>query len=197
MFTGIVQDIGEITAIDKRGDWIVTVKTGLPLEHTQIGASIAHSGICLTVIEKLPQGGAYKVQLSEETLSKTTALRWHVGAHVNLEAALRVGDELGGHYVSGHVDGVARVVQMIEAGDSLQLLFDVPVEFAKYIAAKGSVTLDGVSLTVNRVDGARFGVNMIPHTQNVTTLGRLKIGDETNFEVDMIARYVERLRSAP
>lgn len=193
MFTGIVQDIGAITAIDKKGDWIITVATSLPLASTVIGASIAHSGVCLTVIEITKQ--EYKVQLSEETLSKTTALHWQVGTRVNLETALKAGDELGGHYVSGHVDGIARVVAVANSGDSLRLQFDVPMDFAKFIAAKGSVTIDGVSLTVNHVEGAQFGVNIIPHTQKVTTLGALKVGDETNFEVDMIARYVDRMRS--
>jgi riboflavin synthase len=195
MFTGIIQDIGEILAIDRRGDWVVTVATHLPLDHTKTGASIAHSGICLTAIEISPQGGRghYKVQLSEETLSKTTALRWQVGTRVNLETALRAGDELGGHYVSGHIDGIARVESMAKSADSLRLQFDVPADLAKYIASKGSATIDGVSLTVNHVDGSRFGVNVIPHTQKATTLGTLKIGDEANIEVDMIARYVERI----
>lgn len=193
MFTGIIQDIGTIAAIDKRGDWIVTVSTHLPLQQTAIGASIAHDGICLTVIEKL-ESRQYKVQLSEETLSKTTALRWQVGSTINLETALRAGDELGGHYVSGHIDGIARLTAILNSGDSKRLHFDVPMELAKYIAAKGSITIDGVSLTVNHVDGAQFGVNIIPHTQKMTTLGDLKIGDEANLEVDMIARYVERLR---
>lgn len=191
MFTGIIQDIGEITAIDKRGDWVMTVRTKLPLAKTAIGASISHGGICLTVIEK--DQSAYKVQLSEETLSKTTALRWQTGTQVNLEMALRGEDELGGHYVSGHIDGIARVEDRAQSSDSLRLKFDVPAEFAKYIAAKGSITIDGVSLTVNHVDGTRFDVNIIPHTQNVTTLGKLTYGDEANFEVDMIARYVERM----
>lgn len=196
MFTGIVQDVGEITAIDKRGDWIVTVKTGLPLQGVNLGASISHSGICLTVIEFDAPGGEYKVQLSEETLSKTTALRWQTGSRVNLETALKVGDELGGHYVSGHVDGIARVNNVAPQGDSVRLTFDVPREFARFIAAKGSVTIDGVSLTVNEVNGECFGVNIIPHTQKVTTLGQLKTGDECNFEVDIIARYVDRMRGA-
>ena len=197
MFTGIVQDIGEITAIDKKGDWVVAVATHLPLTQTAIGASIAHSGVCLTVLEFGDKGTRreYKVQLSEETLSKTTALRWQVGTKINLETALKVGDELGGHYVSGHIDGIARVTGLTQSGDSWRVQFDVPMEFARFIAAKGSVTIDGVSLTVNYVDGVQFGVNIIPHTQKVTTLGGLKIGDETNFEVDMIARYVDRMRS--
>jgi riboflavin synthase len=195
MFTGIIQDIGEITAIDKRGDWVVTVATKLPLSATAIGASISHSGCCLTVIEKTAY--SYKVQLSEETISKTTALRWQIGTRVNLEMALKAGDELGGHYVSGHVDGIARVVSVAKVSDSLRIQFDVPAEFAKFVAAKGSVTIDGVSLTVNYVEGAQFSVNIIPHTQTVTTLGTLKAGDETNFEVDMIARYVERMRGMP
>jgi riboflavin synthase len=214
MFTGIVQDIGEIAAIDKQGDWIVTVATRLPLAQTSAGASIAHSGICLTVVEILPQSrlrpvsghgagsaqssrGQYRVQLSKETLSRTTALRWQVGARVNLEPALRVGDELGGHYVSGHVDGIARVVGRAAAGDSVCLRFDMPPEFAKFIAAKGSVAIDGVALTVLDVEGARFGVNVIPHTQAATTLGALQVGAEANFEVDMIARYVERMKGMP
>jgi len=234
MFTGIIQDIGSITAIDKQGDWIVTVETRLPLTDKAIGASVAHSGVCLTVVE-IGRGGAvgtspplaggiqgglvntstpvnqpppsppasgvgalrvpsrYKVQLSEETLSKTTALRWQVGSRINLEPALRVGDELGGHYVSGHVDGIARVVGRSEAGDSVRFEFDVPPDFAKFIAPKGSVTIDGVSLTVNAVDGARFSVNIIPHTQKATTLGALQVGDESNFEIDMLARYVQSI----
>lgn len=202
MFTGIIQDIGEITAIDKQGDWIVTVATALPLAHTAIGASIAHRGICLTIIaleaqSKLTNRREYKVQLSEETLSCTTALHWQVGSRVNLETAMRAGDELGGHYVSGHVDGIARVVGVTKTGDSLRLKFDVPADFAKFIAAKGSITVDGVSLTVNYVEGAQFDVNLIPHTQKATTLGGLTFGEETNFEVDMLARYVERMRSFP
>jgi riboflavin synthase len=201
MFTGIIQDIGEITAIDKRGDWVASVATHMPLANTAIGASIAHSGICLTVIELSPeatQGNRreYKVQLSQETLSKSAALHWRAGTRVNLETALRASDELGGHYVSGHVDGIVRVASAAEDGDSLRIEFEVPKELAKYIAAKGSVTIDGVSLTVNRVEGARFGSNIIPHTRKVTTLGNLKTGDECNFEVDMIARYVERIRNA-
>ena len=191
MFTGIVQDIGEITAIDKRGDWVMTIATKLDLSKTPIGASVSHSGICLTVLEV--DGHEYKVQLSEETLSKTTALRWQAGSRVNLETALKAGDELGGHYVSGHVDGIARVVEVKDAGDSRRLQFDVPMEFAKFIAPKGSITIDGVSLTVNHVDGARFDVNIIPHTRKITTLGDLTYSDETNFEIDMIARYVARL----
>ncbi len=193
MFTGIIQDIGTITSIDKHGDWIVTVSTLLSLADTKLGASIAHSGICLTVIEKSLH--EFKVQLSEETLSKTTALRWQVGTRVNLETALKAGDELGGHYVSGHVDGIARVVDVAQLGDSKRLNFDVPMEFAKFIATKGSVTIDGVSLTVNHVDGAQFSVNIIPHTQKETTLGDLSFGEETNFEIDLIARYIERQRS--
>lgn len=192
MFTGIIEDIGKITAIDKNGDWTVSVATSLPLNDTALGASIAHSGVCLTVIKKL--AGSYDVQLSEETLSLTTAIRWQVGTRVNLERALRAGSELGGHYVSGHVDGIARVTKVTPSGDSLRLQFDVPKNLAKYIAAKGSVTIDGVSLTVNHVEGASFGVNIIPHTQKETTLGALKVGDETNLEIDMLARYVERLK---
>lgn len=196
MFTGIIQDIGEIATIDKQGDWTVTIKTKkLPLEKTVIGASVACSGICLTIVQK--DKAQFKVQVSMETLSNTTAIHWHAGSHINLEPALRIGDELGGHLVSGHVDGLARVVDRGIAGDSLRYLFEVPDEFARFIAPKGSIAIDGVSLTVNDVDGVRFGVNIIPHTQHITTLKAHGIGQEVNFEVDMIARYIERMRTAP
>lgn len=192
MFTGIVQDIGAIAAIDKKGDWTVTIAANkLPLEHMAIGASVACNGICLTVIEKAKQ--QFKVQVSAETLSKTTALHWREGTKVNLEPALRAGEELGGHLVSGHIDGVARLKDKQKEGDSLRCIFEVPHEFAKFIAPKGSVALDGISLTVNEVQGNRFGVNLIPHTLQQTTLGALEAGEEANFEVDLIARYAERL----
>lgn len=192
MFTGIVQDIGTIAAIDKQGDWTLTIATQkLPLEKMAIGASVACGGICLTVTEK--GSGQFKVQVSMETLSKTTALRWKPGMGVNLEPALHMGDELGGHILSGHIDGVARVLDKVKTGDSLQYQFEVSEKFARFVASKGSVALDGVSMTVNEVNGVRFGVNIIPHTQKMTTLGMLGPGDEANFEADMIARYVERM----
>lgn len=192
MFTGIIQDIGEILSIDKEGDWTITIRTqNLPLAQTAIGASIACSGVCLTVIEKAERD--FKVQVSMETLSKTTAIHWYAGGRINLEPALKMGDELGGHLLSGHVDGLARVIDRGMQADSLRLIFEVPQAFAKYMAPKGSVAIDGVSLTVNDVDQTRFGVNIIPHTQKWTTLSGLGIGSEVNFEVDMIARYAERM----
>ncbi len=194
MFTGIIQDIGAVAAIDKQGDWTVTIESRkLPLEKMAVGASVACNGICLTVIRK--DQAQFKVQVSLETLSKTTAIHWHVGSNINLEPALRMGDELGGHLVSGHIDGLARVTDRGVAGDSLRYLFEVPGEFAKFIAPKGSIAIDGVSLTVNDVDNTRFGVNIIPHTRQVTTLEAYEIGQEVNFEVDMIARYIERMRT--
>ncbi len=198
MFTGIIQSIGTIAAIDRKGDWTMRVASDLPLDAVALGASIACSGICLTVIAK--DENKFTAQLSAETLSKTTAAGWDVGTRLNLERALRLGDELGGHIVSGHVDAVASVIDRQPDGDSLRFLFEAPAAFAKFLAPKGSVTLDGVSLTVNAVDGARFGVNIIPHTQTATTLGDRRAGDAVNFEIDVIARYVERmmpLRTTP
>ncbi|HEU0118672.1 MAG TPA: riboflavin synthase [Alphaproteobacteria bacterium] len=192
MFTGIVQDIGEIASIDKQGDWTIAIKTRkFPLDKTAIGASISCSGVCLTVIEKA--AAQFKVRVSMETLSKTTAVHWREGGKINLEPALKMGDELGGHLLSGHVDGLARVTDKSVSGDSIIYIFDVPRAFAKFIAPKGSVAIDGVSLTINAVDDTRFGINIIPHTQKETTLASLNQGDEANFEIDMIARYVERM----
>ncbi|MDR3450446.1 MAG: riboflavin synthase [Alphaproteobacteria bacterium] len=195
MFTGIVEDIGSVASIDKKGDWRVTVKIArLPLDNTAIGASISCSGACLTVISKTAD--TFDVQVSGESLAKTTLKHWLPGMRVNLEPALRMGDELGGHLVSGHVDGVARVVSRAQDGDSLRFVFEAPQELARYLAPKGSAVIEGVSLTVNEVKGAQFGVNIIPHTQTATTLGTLQPGDEVNFEVDMIARYLDRLLQA-
>jgi riboflavin synthase len=191
MFTGIIQDIGEITALDKTGDWKITITTRMLLADLVLGASIACNGICVTVIDK--GANHFHAQLSTETLDKTTAKHWHVGQRVNLERALRAGDELGGHYVSGHIDGVARVVGKQGDADSLRLRFEVPKEFAKFIAPKGSIAIDGVSLTVNEVENTIFGVNIIPHTQAMTMLASLHIGDSINFEIDTIARYVDRM----
>jgi riboflavin synthase len=202
MFTGIVQDIGEIAAIDKQGDWVLGIVTRLPVERMSEGASIACNGVCLTVIEKSAanasgNANSFKVQVSAETLSRTTALHWRTGHRLNLEPALRMGDELGGHIVSGHIDGLARVVDKSKDGDSLRFVFEVPDEFARFVAEKGSVALDGVSLTVNEVEGPRFGVNIIPFTQKVTTFGTLELNSEVNFEVDTLARYAARLMNAP
>ncbi len=192
MFTGIISEIGAITAIEKRGDWVMTIKgSAALLDSLSLGASVACSGVCLTVIA-LP-AGAFTVQASAETLSKTTLGAWDVGTPVNLERALRIGDELGGHIVSGHVDGLARVVSRMAEGESVRFRFEVSVEFAPFLAPKGSVTLDGISLTVNEVEGNVFGVNIIPHTQTATTIGGRNVGDMLNFEIDVIARYVGRM----
>jgi riboflavin synthase len=194
MFTGIVTDVGEVRHVEKRGDTHVVIKTHYDVSAVEIGASISCSGVCMTVVDK---GGAkdrwFAVTASAETLSKTTLGQWKVGDPVNLERPMRVGDELGGHIVTGHIDGVAEIVAIVPEGESVRMDFKAPVALARFIAQKGSVALDGISLTVNDVDGARFGVNIIPHTQKVTTFGKLKVGGRINLEVDLMARYVARL----
>jgi riboflavin synthase len=191
MFTGIVTDVGQVREIRRQGDMRLVIATGYQTDGIAMGASIAHNGVCLTIIEKGP--GWFAVQASQETLNKTTMAEWREGRRINLERALCLGDELGGHLVSGHVDGVARLVRREPEKDSLRLTFEAPAELARFMAPKGSVALDGVSLTVNEVEGRRFGVNIIPHTQTETTLGRLETGDPVNMEIDMLARYVARL----
>jgi len=191
MFTGIITDVGRVKAVESNGDTRFTIETAFDMETVAIGASIANGGVCLTVIDKGP--GWFAVQASAETLSKTTLGGWTPGTRVNLERAMKLGDELGGHIVSGHVDGVAAVVDVRPDGESKRITFEAPANLAKYVASKGSVAIDGVSLTVNEVDGARFGVNIIPHTQVATTFGDLKPGDRVNMEIDMLARYVARL----
>ena len=190
MFTGIITHIGKVQSILKQGDWIFTIHVPGFAQDAAIGASISHGGACLTIIRKSPDG--YNVQVSAETLSKTTLGSWSEGTKVNLERALKVGDELGGHLVTGHVDGLARLVSHQPAGESWKLTFESPVELSRFIAAKGSVTLDGVSLTVNEAKGHSFSVNIIPHTLGATTLGQLKAGDSVNLEIDIIARYLAR-----
>jgi len=170
----------------------LVVETAYDTSEIKIGASIACAGPCLTVTDK--DEGWFAVDASAETLSKTTLGDWTEGTQINLERALKVGDEMGGHIVTGHVDGVAKVVSITPEGDSLRFVFEAPSEFARYVAPKGSLCLDGVSLTVNEVDGSRFGMNIIPHTQTATTFGNLKPGDRVNFEIDVLARYVDRLR---
>ena len=191
MFTGIVSDVGEVRAIRPGGDTRIEIATRFDTAVLERGASMACSGACLTVIDR--GAGWFAVSASSETLSKTTIGGWTAGTPVNLERALKVGDELGGHMVSGHVDGVAQVVETASQGGSLRLVLDAPPALARTIAAKGSVAVDGVSLTVNHVHGARFGVNIIPHTRRFTTLGDLATGDLVNLEIDMLARYVARL----
>lgn len=194
MFTGIVSDMGCLRSIERRGDLHLTIETHYDVDQIPAGASVACAGICLTVVTK----GAgtdrwFAVSASEETLSKTTMRHWQEGTIINLERPLRVGDEFGGHIVTGHVDGVAEVSSITPEGESLRFIFKAPSPLAKFIAPKGSVALDGVSLTVNEVEGRRFGVNIIPHTAEVTTFGRLRAGDMVNLEIDLLARYMARL----
>ncbi len=191
MFTGIITDIGTISQLEPSGDLRARIQTGYDTQAIDIGASIASDGVCLTVVALGPDW--YDVTISAETVSKTAIQGWQPGTRVNLERALRVGDELGGHIVSGHVDGVAEIVAMQEDGDSTRYTFRAPDELARFIAPKGSVALNGTSLTVNEVDGADFGVNIIPHTKQVTTWGNSKVGDRINLEIDTLARYVARL----
>lgn len=192
MFTGIVTDIGTVVARETRGDTHFRIRTRYETASIDIGASIACAGVCLTVVQK--SADWFAVDVSAESLSRTTLGSWQDGSTINLERSLKVGDELGGHIVSGHVDGVGEVIATRNEGDSLRLDFRAPASLAGFIAEKGSITIDGASLTVNGVDGAVFGVNLIPHTQQVTTLGKLKVGDRVNLEIDVLARYVARLQ---
>jgi riboflavin synthase len=192
MFTGIITDVGRVRSIETNGDTRLVIETAYDTREIDIGASIACAGPCLTVTDK--GEGWFAVDASAETLSKTTLGDWAEGTRVNLERALKVGDEMGGHIVTGHVDGIAVVISVTPEGDSQRFVLEAPKEYARYVAPKGSVTLDGVSLTVNEVDGNQFGVNIIPHTQAATTFGDLKPGDRVNFEIDVLARYVDRLR---
>ncbi|MTJ82401.1 MAG: riboflavin synthase [Telmatospirillum sp.] len=191
MFTGIVTDLGEVLEISGKGDVLFKVRTSFNAAEVPIGASIANNGVCLTVIDR----GAdwFQVQASAETLDKTTLGGWVPGTRVNLERAMRIGDELGGHIVSGHVDGVATVAAIRPENESLRFTFEVPDSLKRYVAPKGSVAIDGVSLTVNEVEGNRFGVNIIPHTRSVTAFGGYQVGSRVNLEIDMLARYVARL----
>jgi len=196
MFTGIVQGVGRIRSVEPHGgDVTMWIETGeVPLAGVEIGGSIAVNGCCLTAIELEPR--AFMADLSRETLSLTTAGQWQPGTTVNLEKALTAGQALGGHYVTGHVDGVGQVVERHDDARSVRVEFDVPAELARYIARKGSVTVDGVSLTVNGASGTRFDVNLVPHTLEVTILGGYRVGSPVNLEVDIIARYLERLVAA-
>ena len=191
MFTGLIQDIGVVRSIDKDGDWRIVMETGLDMARHEIGASIACSGCCLTVVEKGDDW--FAVDVSQESLGLTIIKDWDEGSRVNLEPSLRLGDEMGGHIVSGHVDGMAEVIDVRQELDSHRLTFEVPQALAPFIASKGSVALDGISLTVNEVEGNRFGVNIIPHTWEKTTLADRKIGDDVNLEIDMLARYMQRM----
>ena len=191
MFTGIVTDIGRVRAVSPTArDRRYEIKTAWDTATLDLGASISHAGCCLTVVETGP--GWFAVEVSGETLSKTTLGSWEAGTRVNLERAAKLGDELGGHIVSGHVDGLGRVVAVTPEGGSHRLVIAAPMPLHRYIAAKGSITVDGVSLTVNAVEGREFGLNIIPHTWDATTLGSLKAGDPVNLEIDMLARYLAR-----
>jgi riboflavin synthase len=195
MFTGIVTDVGRIATAEARGDLRLSIQCGYDMSGVALGASIACSGVCLTVVDK----GAdwFAVDVSAETRARTAPGQWEVGARLNLERALRLGDELGGHIVTGHVDGIGAVLSAEPVGDSTAIVIVAGPEVALYIARKGSVCIDGVSLTVNQVEplaeGVRFGINLIPHTGLHTTLGELRAGREVNIEIDLIARYLERM----
>lgn len=196
MFTGIITDVGTVELVSRRGDTTFKIKTSFDPAQIPIGASIACSGPCLTVIAKGGRAGDawFSVEVSAETMSKTTLGDWVIGQRVNLEKSLKVGDEIGGHIVSGHVDGVGEVVAVSAEGDSTRFKIKAPKSLAKFIAPKGSISLDGTSLTVNEVDGASFGVNIIPHTSKETTWGDIKAGHKINIEIDMLARYLARLK---
>ncbi len=197
MFTGIVTDVGRVIAMAHEGDLRVRIATAYEVASIDLGASIACEGICLTVVAT---GDApepwFEVQLSAETATRTNAGSWGVGRGLNLERALKVGDELGGHIVSGHVDGTARILSIRPEGDSTRVIFEVQADLARFVAPKGSIALNGTSLTVNEVEGTRFGVNLIPHTKTATTWGDAAEGDPVNVEIDTLARYVARLAEA-
>lgn len=202
MFTGIITDVGTIESVETRGDTRVVVRTAYDTATVDLGASIACSGVCLTVVDKggVAGEGWFAVDVSGETVKRTAPEQWTVGAPLNLEPALKLGDELGGHIVTGHVDAVGEVVSVKQVGASWQYIVSAPAELAAYIAAKGSITVDGVSLTVNEVadqpDGAcHFMLNIIPHTAEVTTLGTLAEGRKVNLEIDVLARYLKRMQS--
>ena len=200
MFTGIITDIGTIARIERRGDLRIVIDSGYDMDSVDLGASIACSGVCLTVVDKAPAGapGWFAVDVSGESVSRTAPAMWAEGHRLNLERALKVGDELGGHIVTGHVDGIGTVVEVRADGDSHRIEIAAPQAIAPYLAAKGSITIDGVSLTVNDVadqpDGqVRFAINIIPHTAALTTLGALGAGDRVNLEIDILARYLGRM----
>ena len=193
MFTGIVTDLGEILELEQKGDLRARIKTNYDTAGITFGASIACDGICLTAVDFGDDW--FDVEISSETVSKTIigAGLWKVGHTINLERSLKVGDELGGHIVSGHVDGIAKVTSIKDEGDSTRFVFEAPSELARYIAPKGSVALNGTSLTVNEVESNTFGVNLVPHTKKVTSWGKTQVNDPINLEIDTLARYVARL----
>ena len=199
MFTGIITDIGSIRSTDHRGDLRAVIGCSYDPDGIDMGASIACSGVCLTVVDKGrdADGGWFAVDVSGETISCTASDQWEQGRKLNLERALKVGDELGGHIVTGHVDGVGEIVAITPIGDSHQVVVKLPNALAAFVAAKGSITVDGVSLTVNSVtdaaNGTRFSLNVIPHTWDVTTFASLSVGQTVNLEIDVLARYLKRM----
>ena len=199
MFTGIITDIGTVRSAEARGDLRLTIACGYDMASVDLGASIACSGVCLTVVDK--GGDWFAVDVSAETQARTPADRWNEGTRLNLERPLRVGDELGGHIVTGHVDGMGEVIEASPEGGSIRLAIRAPAEIGPYVAAKGSIAVDGVSLTVNdlrdEASGATaFSINVIPHTSGHTTLGQLAVGQQVNLEIDVLARYLQRLETA-
>ena len=196
MFTGIITDVGRVASVSGSGDTRFEIETIYEPDSIDLGASIACSGVCLTVIEKGTRDDKhwFAVEASKETLDVTTAGDWQTGHNLNLERALKLGDELGGHIVSGHVDALAEIVNIRPEGDSQRFTFRAPKDIMRFVAPKGSITLDGTSLTVNEVEGDTFGVNLISHTQSVTSWGASRAGDRVNLEIDVLARYVARLK---
>ncbi|MBA4306833.1 MAG: riboflavin synthase [Sphingopyxis sp.] len=196
MFTGIITDIGTVTSVEQRGDLRMVISCTYDMDSVAIGASIACSGVCLTVVDK--GEGWFAIDASAETVSRTASGLWQTGARLNLERALKVGDELGGHIVTGHVDGIGHIIASDPVGDSWKVVVAAPAALAPYIAAKGSITVDGISLTVNEITDqadqtAQFTLNIIPHTAEMTTLDSLFVGREVNLEIDVLARYLKRM----
>jgi riboflavin synthase len=191
LFTGIITHIGKVTSAERSDQGMrLVMAVDFPLDDVELGASINHAGCCLTVVAK--GEGTYDLDVSNETLTLTNLSEWRVGTRVNLERALKIGDELGGHIVSGHVDGMAKLIKVVRDGESWRLTFEAPAPLHRFIAPKGSVALDGISLTVNEVEGQTFGVNIIPHTWAHTTLSQTEVGGHVNLEVDRLARYAAR-----
>lgn len=196
MFTGIITDIGTVTSVEQRGDLRMVITCNYDMDSVAIGASIACSGVCLTVVDK--GEGWFSIDASAETISRTARGLWQNGARLNLERALKVGDELGGHIVTGHVDGIGQIIASDPVGDSWKVVVSAPAALAPYIAAKGSITVDGISLTVNEIEDqsdqtAHFTLNIIPHTAEMTTLDSVHVGREVNLEIDVLARYLKRM----
>lgn len=192
MFTGLVTDKGKVRTVKGQHDLLIEMETAYDTASIPMGASVACSGVCLTVVAK--SDGLLSFDVSQETIQKTNVGEWKVGQSINLERPLKIGDELGGHIVSGHVDGIIELLSQEDDGNSSRLEFSLPKELARFVAAKGSVTIEGVSLTVNGVGEDRFDVNIVPHTQKVTNLGEKQVGDHLNLEIDVLARYLGRMQ---